>query len=197
MAWSNSFYPDLTTILKRVMVVGEGRMSYGWSSPQTKSGTIEELAATTSSLSLFNQIFVPTEDPAEKRPPIVDRVIEDYKRLRNGNRRLSAADKQRLDEHLDRLDELQRKLNVTVSCGDVMPPLNDSQDELSSSAYPVDPDAQKRYWQLFNDVVVAAFICGTSRIASCTSATPSRRSPATGTRTSRTRLTSPTAPRRR
>jgi hypothetical protein len=33
-----------------------------------------------------------------------------YRSLRDGNRRLSAADRQRLDDHLDRLAELQRRV---------------------------------------------------------------------------------------
>lgn len=165
MAWSPSFYSDLSTILMRSMVIGDGRLSYGWSSPQTQSGTIQEIASENSSMALFNNIFVPEEDPEEeKRPPIVDRVLEDYKRLRNSSQRLSSTDRQRLDDHLERLDELERKLKVQVSCGDIEPPLTDSTDEYGSS-YSIDPEAQKRFFQLFNDVIVAAMVCGTSRVA--------------------------------
>ncbi|MBL9020647.1 MAG: DUF1552 domain-containing protein [Myxococcales bacterium] len=165
LAWSPSFYPDLATILERALVIGGNGMSANWSSPSTKSGTIQNIAPENDSLALFNRIFVPEEDPAEVRPPIVDRVLEDYKRLRNGNRRLSTADKQRLDDHLDRLDELQRKINVQVSCGDIEPPTKSSTEEWASSSYGIDPVAQSRFWQLQNDVIAAAFACDTSRIA--------------------------------
>ena len=49
------------------------------------------------------------------RAPIVDSVLANYNRLRQSNKRLSAADKQRLDDHVARIAELQRKLTTTVS----------------------------------------------------------------------------------
>jgi hypothetical protein len=165
MAWSPSFYPDLATIKERSLVIGGNGMSANWSSPSTKSGDVQNITPQNDSLVLFNKIFVPPEDPAEARAPIVDRVLENYKRLREGNRRLSQADKQRLDDHLDRLDELQRKLGVQVSCGEVEPPTGSSTDEWQSSSYGIDPEAQIRFWQRHNDVIAAAFACDTSRIA--------------------------------
>jgi hypothetical protein len=165
MAWSPSFYPDLGTILERALVIGGNGMSSGWSNPSTQSGNIQNITPEQDSLNLFNKIFVPEEDPSETRPPIVDRVIDDYRRLRDSNRRLSSADKQRLTDHLDRLDELQRKINVLVSCGDIPTPTTSSTD-LYSSSFGVDPQLQKQFWQLINDVIVAAFACDTCRIAS-------------------------------
>lgn len=164
MAWSDGFHPDLSTILERSMIVGQD-VSFGWSSPATSSGQVQPLPPEWSSLALFNRIFVPTDDLADPRPPVVDRVIDDYMSLRQSDRRLSTNDRRRLDEHLERLDELQRRLEVAVSCGEVMPPGADSQDEWGNSSYAFDPAAQARFWQLFNDVIVAAFICDTSRIA--------------------------------
>ena len=165
MAWSPLFYPDLATILQRSLVIGRQQMSWGWSNPSNQSGVIQPVNATNDSLALFNQIFVPPSEPGEQRPPIVDLVLEDYKRLRDGNRRLSSEDKRRLNDHLDRLDELERKLNAGVSCGEVTPPTSSSTDELGGD-YVINPTSQKRFWQLFNDVIVAAMVCDTSRIAS-------------------------------
>lgn len=162
LAWSTAFYPDLATIRERALVMGGGGMSAGWSSPSTSSGEIQDVAATVDSLALFDAIFVP-DDGAQARPAIVDRVHADYQRLRQ-HPRLSSVDKQRLGDHLDRIDELQRKLNVVVSCGDVERPETSSIDELSASSYGVDPAAHARFWQLMNDVVAVAFSCDTSRI---------------------------------
>lgn len=164
LAWSDDFYPDLSSILERSMIVGRD-VSFGWSSPATQSGQIQALPPEWSSLSLFNRIFVPQEDTGSPRPPVVDRVIDSYRSLRQSDRRLSAADRQRLDEHMQRLDELQRRLAVAVSCGEIPTPQADSQDEWGNSGFDFDPAAQARFWQLFNDVVAAAFICDTSRIA--------------------------------
>ncbi len=164
MAWSDHFYPDLSTILERSMVVGHD-ISWGWSSPATQSGEVQALPPEFSSLAMFNRIFIPEDDLTSPRPPVVDRVIEHYLSLRQSDRRLSAADRRRLDEHLERLDELQRRLEVAVSCGDVPTPANDSLEEWDNSSYHFDPAAQARFWQLFNDVIVTAFLCDTSRIA--------------------------------
>ena len=164
LAWSDSFYSDLSTILERSIVVGEN-ISYGWSNPQSQSGQIQPMPSESSSLALFNRIFVPEEEEDDPRPPVVDRVLENYQSLRQSNRRLSAADRVRLDEHVQRIDELQRRLSVIVSCGDLPVPSQEAEEVRWAPDYYIDPAAQAEYWGLFNDVVVAAFICGTSRIA--------------------------------
>ncbi len=164
LAWSDTFYADLSTILERSLVIGANGMSAYYTSPSDQSGEIQNLAPENDSLVLFNKIFVPEEDPTETRPPIVDRVLENYQRLREGNRRLSSEDRQRLDDHLERLDELQRKINVQVSCGDVDEPTVGS-TSLWNSTFGVDPSAQRQFWQLQNDVIAAAFACDTTRIA--------------------------------
>jgi len=166
MAWSPSFYPDVIRIKQRAMLVSSSRsLSWNWSDPSSKSGNIQNVRGSDSSKSLFNSIFVPamaTPSAAPKRMPIADRVLESYKALRDGNRRLSAADKQRLTDHMERMAELDRRLGTstsTASCSSVAQPT----DEASQHTR-IDPaDATKR-WQLFSDVVVAGFLCGTSRI---------------------------------
>lgn len=160
LAWSDTFYPDLSGIRERSMVMSELRVSWGYSDPLAQKGTIEQVRGVMSSRELFKKIFVPPEADVPSRPPIVDAVLESYKRLRNGNRRLSAADKQRLDDHMARLAELERKLNTTVSCGDVPTPTEDARDYF----FVRDPAAAAKFCQLYNDVVATAFICGTSRI---------------------------------
>jgi hypothetical protein len=65
-------------------------------------------------------------------------------------------DAQRLDDHLDRLFELERRLNLDAvrraSCGSTPAPSGDSED-ISD------------YHSMVNDVIATAFLCGTSRIA--------------------------------
>ncbi len=166
LAWSTSFYGDLATIKERSLVIGGDRMSWGYANPSMKTGAVQAITPEFDSVALFNKIFVPPQNPADKRAPIVDLVLEDYKRLRNGNQRLSTGDRQRLDDYMDRLAELQRKLEVQASCGNVQPPTQSSIDVLQGDpSYSIDPAGQAKAWQLLNDVVVAAFICDTSRIA--------------------------------
>lgn len=165
MAWSDSFYGDLGGVRERSMVIGNGRMSYTYANPAQKSGEIQDVAATISSLQLFNRIFMPNDNPQSNRTPIADRVLENYKRLRSSNKRLSAADRQRLDEHIERIDELQRKLNTRVDCSDVQVPTRDSRTVRSEADYRIKPTSMREFWQLHNDVIVTAFMCGTSRVA--------------------------------
>ncbi|MEM6996380.1 MAG: DUF1552 domain-containing protein [Myxococcota bacterium] len=164
LAYSDAFYPDLSTILERSMVMGMSN-SYGWSSPLSGTGEVQRIGRDISPLALFQRIFVPEDDtpPEAVRPLVVDRVLDHYHALRNGDRRLSTADRQRLDDHLERIDELQRKLEVSVSCGD-QPPPDDPGYHSWSAEYMFNPAEHRAYWQSFNDVVVAAFLCDTSRL---------------------------------
>lgn len=161
LAWSDSFYPTLDGIKERSMILGGRPISWNWSSPATKSGSVENVRSTRSSRDMFNRIFVPpNEADNEQRKPVVDKVRESYSMLRNGNSRLSAADKRRLDDHMDRIGELERRLTTVASCSGVTVPNQDAQDHWKN-----DPAEVKLYCQLMADVVVAAFTCGTSRIA--------------------------------
>jgi hypothetical protein len=156
------------------MHIGGGRMSWGYSNPQQKSGDIQALPTSFSSKDLFDSIFVPPTTGGPKRTPVVDRVLQSYKNLRNGANgdaaRLSASDRQRLDDHMDRLAELQKRVGATVSCESVQPPgavqtKNNSgvgfEDNTSQQAV----ENAKAFYSVFNDVIVAAFMCGSSRIA--------------------------------
>jgi hypothetical protein len=171
MAWSPSFYDDLSTIKERSIHIGAdgGRaISFGYSNPQAKSGSIQAMPSAYSSQELFSRIFVPPSTEVDTRVPVVDRVLESYRRLRNGvgsdARRLSSKDRARLDEHMDRIAELQRKLGVVAAtCQDVSEPADVNRDSLPVEG--INPDLTADMYEVFNDVIVAAMICGTSRIA--------------------------------
>jgi hypothetical protein len=162
LAWSPSFYSDLSAVRERALVMGTREISFGFSNPSQASGAVQNIRGVTSSLELFHRIFEPAGTAHGGRVPVVDRVLQSYQRLRNGNRRLSAGDRRRLDDHMDRIAELQRKLNVAVpvACGGATTPSDDSALHAS-----LDPGDAVRYAQLYNEVVAAAFICGASRIA--------------------------------
>jgi len=161
LAWSPSFYDDLSAVRERALVMGTRPLSFGFSNPSLASGAVQNVRGAASSLELFHRIFVPTGTPGGSRVPVVDRVLESYKRLRNGQRRLSAGDRQRLDDHMDRLAELQRKLNAALPSPEgITAPTDDS--ALHTRLEPADA---MRYAQLYNEVAAAAFISGASRIA--------------------------------
>jgi hypothetical protein len=162
LAWSPTFYPDIDSIRERAMVVSRRPISFNYSSPASQSGSIASVRGYDSSRDLFDRIFVPPDDSMPRRAPVVDRVLESYRSLRNGNRRLSAADRQRLDDHMDRIAELQRKIGAGsgASCAGVTRPTEEADDFGGNN-----PEAAARWGQLYNDVVAAAFACGTSRVA--------------------------------
>jgi hypothetical protein len=168
LGWSGSFYRDLGGIKERVLVLGtRGGLSWNWSNPTARNGTVQEVRPEPSSLALFDRIFLPPAGPgSQPRKPVVDRVIENYRRLRDSNRRLSAADRQRLEDHLGRLAELERRLRVSgtrpASCGSLGRPMEDARAQNPSDR---DPARARRKAQLYNEVIAAAFMCGTTRIA--------------------------------
>jgi hypothetical protein len=171
MAYSSSFYSNLATVKERSLNVGiDGRwaMSWGYENPQTRTG-VAPLPTAYSALDLFNRVFVPpTEGGEPSRKPVVDHVLESYNRLRKGAfgdaNRLSTHDARRLDDHMQRLSELQRTLNVVASCGESAPPSLDATNASRGQA-DTNPQAQSEWYQTFNDVIVAGLICGTTRIA--------------------------------
>jgi hypothetical protein len=163
MAWSPSFYPDVAGIRQRAMLMNSERgLSWNWSDPTNRTGAIQNVRGLDSSRDLFDAIFAPPTSSQPSRRPIADRVLESYKSLRDGNRRISPTDRQRLSDHVDRLSELERKLGApaSASCGNIVKPTDDA-----SSHQRLDPADAATHWKLFIDVVAVAFACGTSRIA--------------------------------
>jgi len=151
MAWSPSFYANPGAVRMRSMAYGP---SWGFSNPSDQTGPVQMVKTGLSATQLFDKIFVapgaPTA-PVQKRKPIVDIVIENYRQLRDGNRRLSASDRQRLESHMSRLSDVQRRVNQPpVMCGDRPR-----------------PTAGVKGSQM-NDVFAVAFSCGTSAVATQT-----------------------------
>jgi len=162
LASSDKFYADTQGIMERSLVMGREGMSW-----EAQKAGVTTISPNNDQKALFKAIFrTPSggSQPSMAPKPIVDLVIEDYRRLRDGNRRLSAADRVRLEEHLARLAELERKLNVVpaVTCGDI-------QEPTPAGSKRGNAEAQAAYVRVFNDIIVAAFACGTSRIATLSS----------------------------
>jgi hypothetical protein len=168
MAWAPAFYPDLSAVRSRsVVVVQNTSISFNYSDPADPSSPVGSVGVTwmANSLALFDQLFPnPPGATQPARPPIVDQVLESYKRLRNGDKRLSESDKRRLDDHMQRIAELQRRLSVANACGTVTRP-STSNESLKGTGYDGDPARHVQYFQLLNDVLVAALHCGVTRIA--------------------------------
>jgi hypothetical protein len=108
------------------------------------------------------------EPPGQpSRPPVVDRVLESYKRLRNGSRRLSQGDKLRLDQHIDAVAELQRRLGTTLAAGCTVP-TRPSTDNLSLRPMDGDPEKNVQFFKLINEVLAVALNCGATQVVTLT-----------------------------
>jgi hypothetical protein len=145
-------------------------VSWTWSNPQARTGTIDKVPVEPSAQGLYDKLFGTTPPPSgmpapAPRKPIVDRVLASYKRLRDGDRRLSADDRRRLDDHIARLSELERKLAATAAppSGATCSARKRPDDNLPFQEQPA-PKATK-YFQLLNDTIAMAFACDASRIA--------------------------------
>jgi hypothetical protein len=173
LAWAPEFYGSATGISQRSVTVAvpdpyaDAHLSYGYSNPASGSGSITPIQGTLDSWTVFARLFPSVGPTPNSRPPIIDRVLEQYKRLRNGNRRLSAADKVRLDDYIQRVSELQRKLTSSVtSCLDVTRPAENNTSLTSQAGFATNPAEHAHYYRLVTDVLVMALQCGRTRIAS-------------------------------
>lgn len=181
MAWSSRFYPELSGIKQRSIVTGFNfhGMSWTWSNPQAKSGSIDKVDVVTNSSTLFDRLFAgvrpmtPTTPsapsaPMPSRKPVVDALLANYRSLRQSNTRLSANDKQRLDDHIAKLAEVERRVKAGGGSTVVAPSCTASKPSQSATVLDQDivPLAEaKRRFALLVDVVALAMVCGTSRIA--------------------------------
>ncbi len=168
MAWAPQFYTSTAGVTQR-SIVPNTNISFAWSNPAARSGTVQRFSMTSNTQELFDSLFGGFTPPPPagtiappKRQPVVDRILADYKRLRNSNRRLSAEDKRRLDDHVAGLNELDRRISddsgPSATC------------EAKKPATGVSPGSgnlsqQSRDYRLLNDVIAMAFSCGVTRIA--------------------------------
>ncbi|WP_338866412.1 DUF1552 domain-containing protein [Myxococcus stipitatus] len=173
MAHSPAFYPSVASVRKRsVAIAGSGTSSgtWGYNTPGVRSSGVasSSISGTESSLSLFDTLLAGASSPGgTPRSPVVDKVLESYRRLRNGNGRLSSEDRVRLDQHIDAVAELQRRLETTTSAGCQVPP-RPTTDNLSlrnSGTFAGDPAKNVEYFRLINEVLAVAMNCGVCRIA--------------------------------
>jgi hypothetical protein len=174
MAYSPAMYPTTTGVKKRSVVISAGSSTsaaVGYNTPGVRSsGVAGPMGSVESSLSLFDTLLAGTPSSpgtGTGRAPVVDKILESYNRLRNGSARLSAEDKVRLDQHIDAVAELQRRLGTTTSAACQVPsrPTTDNLSVKSSSGFPSDPAKHAEYFRLINEVLAVAMSCGSCRVA--------------------------------
>jgi hypothetical protein len=163
MAHSSNFYTaaDLSSTTLSSMIINPGRaLSWWFSDPsQGTASAVQNVQGVSSSLQLFNSIFGAALKGPPTRPPVVDKILANYNSLRQGNSRLSSADKSRLDTHIAMLAQLETSLSAELACAVPAVPTMDA-----GTIAPTTAATATAWGQLFLDVVALAFNCGASRI---------------------------------
>jgi hypothetical protein len=174
MAHSPAFYPSVAAVKKRsVAIAGSGTSSgsWGYKTPGDRSSGVagSSVSSIESSHALFDQLVAgATSSDSTARTPVVDRILDSYRRVRNGNRRLSNEDKVRLDQHIQAVAELQRRLGTSAPGGCQVPsrPSTDNVSLKRSGSFAGDPAKNIQYFTLINEVLAVALSCGTCRVFS-------------------------------
>jgi hypothetical protein len=146
----------------------EGYGGFCWTS---KSGKGQQLPCDWNLQTVFDKWFKnlgtvqppPAQDPRlARRKFITDLVVEDYKAVQTG-RRISAEDKYRLDNYLSLLNDLEVKL---ANLGNSAASGNGS--TCMAPGTPGTYTSALKLHQVAADMVVAAFACGLTKVASHT-----------------------------
>ena len=165
MAYSGHFYSQeelSSRVLRRSFNINGG-LSFGYSQPSSQSGKIISTQPFTSSQQLYDYLFNGASSLAGWNRTTLDRVYEGYQRLIQ-HPRLSASDRIRLEQHMDRMADLERLLSVAEELGTELPEgpggLGDSQ------AYHRNNQLRfaEMYVDAFIEVIVAAFSTGVCRV---------------------------------
>ncbi|MDP7039686.1 MAG: DUF1552 domain-containing protein, partial [Myxococcota bacterium] len=165
IAYSPSFY-DNSSFRRRCLALSTtrsngGSLCFGYTDPTTRSGDIVLRSLISSPLELFNELFDSgNTDGTQTNTTLVDQVYADYQSLRN-HQRIGAQDKQRLEAHLNRLQELQNRMTAfSGSCGELVAPGEfPAMNELDAAG-------QAEFYHIYNRVIVAAIACDSCRVFS-------------------------------
>ncbi len=167
MAAAKSFYPS--TVAQPVIVRNPVSRS------RYDKSTVETQAAAESNVKLFDRLFknasssTTTSPPAQEEVVLVDRVREHANLVMN-DPSCSADCRTRLGDYLDMLSQVETKVQATVT-SNFQRPATDTQALEQAAGFYGTPSMQVQCEQLWNDIVVAAFAAGISRIYVCGPAT--------------------------
>jgi len=162
LAASRSFYPS--TVLQPAIVRNPVSLS------KSGTATVQTESTAESNVKLFDRLFKTSVGggggtSAPEQVVLVDRVKE-HANLVMADPACSADCKTRLTNYLDLLSDVESKLQTTVTSSFSRPTTDTSVVESGSGFYG-QPSSQAQCEQLWNDIIVAAFSAGISRIYVC------------------------------
>jgi hypothetical protein len=157
MGASRAFYPNgaIQPAIVRNLV----------SLSRTSSGIAQTEQTAESNVKLFDRLFRTTTTPSTSQTVLVDSVKE-HADLVKADPRCSADCRTRLNDYLDMLTEVQAKVQQTVNSSFARPTTDTEAVERTAGFYG-QPASQVQCEQLWNDIIVAAFTAGISRIYVC------------------------------
>jgi hypothetical protein len=167
MAGAKSFYPN--------PVAQPAIVRNSVSKTRNGTGTVETQAAAESNVKLFDRLFKnisstsgsTTTPPVEEKVVLVDRVREHANLVMN-DPSCSADCRTRLSDYLDMLSQVESKVQVQAALtSNFQRPTTDTQALEQAAGFYGTPSMQVQCEQLWNDIVVAAFAAGISRIYVC------------------------------
>ncbi len=162
IASSPAFYRNLQGITQRSVSYGTfGNLSQRWNVAGDRSSGVVGIPALDQPSKLMAGLFGNRMLPSPANGPrssIVDLVREDYARLRQSGK-LSGLDLERLDEHMERVVELQRRQAITIKCEQPTPRKN--HDDPCAAGI----ETTVRNYVAHQDVLVAGLACGLTRVA--------------------------------
>jgi hypothetical protein len=159
LAGSKGFYPS--TVVQPAIVRNPVSLS------MSGAATVATTATAESNVKLFDRLFKTTTTSTSSATPtdqtvLVDRVKE-HADLVMSDPSCSADCKTRLGNYLDLLSQVQTKVQTSVNSNFARPTSDTSAIEAASGFY-AQPSSQAQCEQLWNDIVVAAFAAGISRV---------------------------------
>lgn len=192
MAYANGFYPSTTNITRSIYAtirpthLPNEAMCWGFQNASARSGGIVQRPNDFNPSVLYSKLFghmtsggggggsAPAVEPVTRSAtPIIDSVLEDFKSVRNG-RAISSEDKALLDTHMDLMAQLEKNLRPPDSTPEPVPAAC-TKPSSPTSPYYTDTSATTTYsgfnndWgkqaKAFNDLFIAAFQCGLTRVA--------------------------------
>ena len=165
MAYAPSFYSEeeLTSRVLRRSFSINGGISFGHSQASTQSGAVIGVQAFKSSRLLYEYLFDGAKSLSGWNTNMLNRVFSRYQQLM-AHPRWGLLPTVCLEQHIERMSDLERLLQVSNAIGDDVPEspggLGDSQEYHKNN--------QLRFAQMyvdaFIDVIVAAFTTGVCRI---------------------------------
>jgi hypothetical protein len=157
LAGSKAFYPN--GVLQPAIVRNLVSLS------KTASGVVQTQETAESNVKLFDRLFKTTTTPGVASPVLVDSVRE-HAALVKADPRCSADCRSRLDDYLSMLVEVQGKVQQGANSSFPRPTVDTRAVEDTAGFYG-QPENHAKCEQLWNDIVVAAFTAGITRLYVC------------------------------